>query len=156
MSTLKRKAQTDVAHAPKKPKPMGGSITSFFSSTSPAIATPPSTTNFNKAKWVAGLTADQNQLLKLEIETLHESWLAHLKDHVTSPEFLELKRFLDREDKAGKKVFPPRDDIYSWYEGSSWSRCSCQSSNHSGAPGLDTRLSTMSRLSLWARTHTTT
>ena len=54
------------------------------------------------------------EVLKLEIETLDESWLAHLKDEITTKEFLELKKFLDRETKAGKKWFPPKEDVYSW------------------------------------------
>lgn len=70
---------------------------------------------FDKAKWVASLTDEQRQLLKLEIDTLDESWLAQLKAEITSKEFLELKKFLDREAKAGKKVFPPKEDVYSWY-----------------------------------------
>ena len=38
-----------------------------------------------------------------------------MKDEITSPEFLELKRFLKREVESGKKVFPPSEDVYSWY-----------------------------------------
>jgi len=69
---------------------------------------------FDKKKWAEGLTAEQRGLLKLEIETLDESWLAHLKEEVVSKEFLELKRFLRGEKEAGKKVFPPEGDVYSW------------------------------------------
>lgn len=54
-------------------------------------------------------------LLGLEIESLHESWLKELKNEITSKEFLELKRFLKREHEAGKKIFPPAEDVYSWY-----------------------------------------
>lgn len=61
------------------------------------------------------MTPEQKELLKLEIETLHESWLGALKEEVVSKEFLDLKRFLKRELETGKKVFPPSDDIYSWY-----------------------------------------
>ena len=61
------------------------------------------------------LTDEQRELLKLEIETLHESWLKELKDEVVSKEFLELKRFLKREVESGKKVFPPMEDVYSWF-----------------------------------------
>jgi len=69
----------------------------------------------NKAKWVASLDPEQKRLLQLEIDTLDVSWLAYLKDDITSKEFLELKQFLDREKIQGKKVFPPPEDIYSWY-----------------------------------------
>jgi len=136
---LKRKAADLAAASPKKPKPHA-SITSFFTAPKPAatstIATPgtSSTTSsttvpasqqtqslpalpiakFDKEKWVEKLSAEQKELLKLEIDTLHESWLAQLKDEVLSKEFLELKRFLKRELEAGKKVFPPGEDVYSW------------------------------------------
>jgi len=52
----------------------------------------------------------------LEIDTLHESWLAQLKDDIITKEFLDLKRFLRQEMDSGKKVFPPMEDVYSWYE----------------------------------------
>lgn len=114
MSTLKRKAQVEATSNTKKAKQIGGSITSFFSANPSAAAKPAPTTNFNKGKWVASLTNEQKQLLQLEIETLHESWLAHLKEEITTPEFLNLKRFLQREVEKGERIFPPREDIYSW------------------------------------------
>lgn len=126
MSTLKRKAGSQTGADAKKPK-QNASITSFFGpkttptpaaagATSKAPAAPePAPTKFNKAKWVATLTEEQQKLLRLEIDTLHESWLAHLKDEITTKEFLDLKRFLDREMFAGKKIFPPMEDVYSWY-----------------------------------------
>lgn len=70
---------------------------------------------FDKEKWVAKLTPEQKELLNLEIETLHESWLAQLKDEVVTKEFLDLKRFLKAEKEAGQKVFPPEKEIYSWF-----------------------------------------
>ncbi|KAM0288003.1 hypothetical protein ACHAQH_000071 [Verticillium albo-atrum] len=122
-STLKRKAgDAPSASDAKKPK-QNGSITSFFGAPKPvpgaakaSTATGPEapTVKFDKAKWVAGLTAERRDLLKLEIETLHESWLGLLKDEVTSKEFLDLKRFLNRETEMGRKWFPPKEDVYSW------------------------------------------
>ena len=93
----------------KKPK-VNSSITSFFGQ-------PKDTKSeaFDKTKWVAGLSAEQKELLKLEIDTLHESWLAHLKDEILKPEFLALKRFLKKEKESKQVVFPPEQDIYSWY-----------------------------------------
>ncbi len=70
---------------------------------------------FDKEAWVEKLTDEQKELLKLEIGTLDESWLAVLKDEIKSPEFLNLKRFLKTEAEAGKKIFPPSEDVYSWY-----------------------------------------
>lgn len=69
---------------------------------------------FNKDAWVEKLTDEQKELLKLEIDTLHESWLSVLKDEVVTKEFLDLKRFLKRELDSGKKIFPPMEDVYSW------------------------------------------
>lgn len=37
-----------------------------------------------------------------------------LKDDLTTPSFLDLKRFLRDEALKGKKVFPPSEDVYSW------------------------------------------
>lgn len=122
--SLKRKAETQALTDAKKPK-ANSSIMSFFgppktvSSTSNVTATAteaiePPQVKFDKDKWLAKLTDEQKDLLKLEIETLHESWLAQLKDEVTSKEFLELKRFLKKELDSGKKIFPPMEDVYSW------------------------------------------
>lgn len=134
MSSVKRKAAIQAGLDPKKPK-TNASITSFFSAPKPAstavsvngakqsasaptaaaaAVTETAGPKFDKAKWVASLSEEQRQLLKLEIETLHESWLAHLKAEIVTKEFLDLKRFLDREAAAGRKIFPPREDIYSW------------------------------------------
>ena len=121
--SLKRKATDLAADAAKKPK-ANASITSFFaqpkpskpaSSSSDPTAPETAPVVFDKEAWVAKLTPEQKELLKLEIDTLHESWLGALKDEVVSKEFLELKRFLKREAETGKKVFPPSEDIYSWY-----------------------------------------
>ncbi|MCJ1229169.1 uracil DNA glycosylase [Toensbergia leucococca] len=119
-TNTKRKAVDLAASDAKKPK-ANGSITSFFgapknvsgtSATSPAVPTP--AVKFDKEKWVEKLTDEQKLLLKLEIETLHESWLAHLKDEVLSKEFLDLKRFLKKEGEEGRQIFPPLEDVYSW------------------------------------------
>jgi uracil-DNA glycosylase len=128
MSTLKRKAAAEAGSDPKKAKQ--GNIMSFFGAPKPAAssttsangsgsnnaaATPePSAPKFDKVKWVNSLTPEQRQLLQLEITTLHDSWLALLKDELVTKEFLELKRFLDRETAAGRKWFPPKEDVYSW------------------------------------------
>ncbi|CAK7567692.1 MAG: uracil DNA glycosylase [Sporothrix epigloea] len=142
MASLKRKAAAELAAAadPKKAKQVQqSSLMTFFNNpkaapaTAMAAASPgpkssPSAVHktpasmapfqpqqkFDKDKWVAKLTAEQQQLLKLEIDTLDKSWLAVLKDELLTPSFLELKRFLSREHMAGKKIFPPPADVYSW------------------------------------------
>lgn len=129
MSSVKRKAVGQAAGSDPKKAKQNGSITSFFgapkavpsvanggSASSVAAAAPEPVAKFDKAKWVATLTEEQKQLLQLEIDTLHPSWLAHLKGEIVTKEFLDLKRFLDREAAAKKKIFPPREDIYSWYD----------------------------------------
>jgi uracil-DNA glycosylase len=105
--SLKRKA-AEAANTAKKAKP-NGSITSFFGA--PKV-TSKVEVNFSKADWVANLTDEQKDLLKLEIETLHDSWLPHVKDVLVSEQFLELKRFLKKELAAGKTVYPPMKDVY--------------------------------------------
>lgn len=118
MSTLKRKAGTTAPNSDAKKPKVNGNIASFFGAapkptTGPASTAAPAA-KFDKEKWVAGLTAEQKELLQLEIDTLHESWLAHLKDDLTTKEFLDLKRFLQRETDSGRKWFPPPEDVYSW------------------------------------------
>ncbi|RMZ80882.1 hypothetical protein DV737_g2739, partial [Chaetothyriales sp. CBS 132003] len=122
MASFKRKADTAVTSATKDPKKAkkDSSLTSFFGAPKPASAVgttgsaDPPAIKFDKEKWAASLTPEQKALLKLEIDTLHISWLAHLKDDLTSPSFLELKRFLQKEIGAGKKIFPPMEEVYSW------------------------------------------
>lgn len=116
---LKRNSDHLSAPAVESKKPKGGSITSFFGTPKPkALGTQstssPRNSSFNKDKWVASLTPEQKELLQLEIDTLHESWLAHLKDEVVTPEFLSLKRFLKKERESTIKIFPPEEDVYSW------------------------------------------
>ncbi|KAM0455184.1 hypothetical protein ACHAPV_000474 [Trichoderma viride] len=117
MSSLKRKAATAGNETEAKKTRANGNISSFFGAApkpAGASAAPSPAIKFDKAKWVEGLTAEQKELLKLEIDTLHDSWLALLKDDVTTKEFLDLKKFLNRETAAGKKWFPPKEDVYSW------------------------------------------
>ncbi|KAJ2970829.1 hypothetical protein NQ176_g7996 [Zarea fungicola] len=124
MSSLKRKASGSGAEPDGKKPKANGSIASFFGAVprpgqngvgkaSAAAASAPAI-KFDKEKWISGLTAEQKTLLQLEIDTMHESWLGLLKDDITTKEFLDLKKFLDRETAAGKKWFPPKEDVYSW------------------------------------------
>ncbi|MCJ1330898.1 uracil DNA glycosylase [Thelotrema lepadinum] len=106
--SLKRKAADAASNDTKKPKP-NSSITSFFGAPKNKAAE-----EFNKDKWVATLSDEQKDLLKLEIDTLHESWLAYLKDDIVKPDFLKLKKFLKQEKENKQLVFPPEGDIYSW------------------------------------------
>jgi uracil-DNA glycosylase len=117
--SFKRKAEEAALSEAKKSK-ANGNIRSFFAppksdpSSSKAEASARSAVKFDKEKWTATLTEEQKDLLKLEIDTLHESWLAQLKDVVTSKDFLDLKRFLKKEADSDRKIFPPAKDIYSW------------------------------------------
>lgn len=127
MSGVKRKANTAAtpANDTKKPK-ANGSIMSFFgapktgagaasaSGGSASATSSAPAVKFDKEKWVSSLTDEQKSLLQLEIDTLHESWLVHLKDELVTREFLELKRFLKKETDAGRKWFPPPQEVYTW------------------------------------------
>ncbi|KAF2871006.1 uracil-DNA glycosylase [Massariosphaeria phaeospora] len=106
--SLKRKAADAATDAAKKTK-VNGSITSFFGAPKPKPEAA-----FDKEAWVAKLSDEQKELLKLEIDTLHDSWLPHLKDVLVSPQFLELKRFLKKELAGSKPIYPPMKDVYSW------------------------------------------
>ena len=127
MSAGKRKAEPLTASSLdlKKPK-KDASLTSFFGapkaansstisghSSSPTV-TEPAPIRFDKDKWVSGLSGEQRQLLKLEIDTLDPSWLAYLREDVLHNDFLELKRFLQSEIDSEKNIFPPLKDVYSW------------------------------------------
>ncbi|PNY25013.1 Uracil-DNA glycosylase [Tolypocladium capitatum] len=117
MSAVKRKNSTLTNGTDAKKPKANGNIASFFNAPRPKIvdaSAPAPAVKFDKQKWVDGLTPEQKELLKLEIETLDDSWLALLRDEVTSKEFLELKKFLDKETSAGKIWFPPKEDVYSW------------------------------------------
>lgn len=127
MSTLKRKADlaaaTAAANDPKKAK-KDSSLTAFFGAPKPAVsstngASSPSSQgaapSFDKKKWAASLKPETAKLLKLEIDTLDSTWLAHLKDEITSDSFLNLKKFLQKEIDGGATVYPPLEDVYSWY-----------------------------------------
>lgn len=121
MSASKRKADAAAANDAKKAK-KDSSLTSFFGPpkiTSSVSSTPPEAQGavppkFDKEKWIATLNDEQKDLLKLEIDTLDLTWLAALKDELTTPSFLALKRFLKKEIEIGKKVFPPLPEVYSW------------------------------------------
>ena len=116
--SLKRKAAEAATDASKKPK-QNGSITAFFGAPKPSPNAPAKSAvaaKFNREEWVAKLTDEQKELLQLELDTLHESWLPHLKDVLVNPQFLELKKFLRQELRNGKTVYPPLKDVYSWYE----------------------------------------
>ncbi|BFZ55383.1 uracil DNA glycosylase [Savitreella phatthalungensis] len=117
MST-KRTAET-IAGPAKKLKAVA--ITSFFkkdstissSSVRRTVEDQSTSKPFDKALWVSGLSERHRELLKLEIDTLHESWLDALHCELTKPYFISLKEFLARE-RATKTIFPPEKDVYAW------------------------------------------
>jgi uracil-DNA glycosylase len=43
---------------------------------------------------------------------LERQWKKHLEPEFSKPYMLQLREFLDREDKQGKAIFPQRDDIF--------------------------------------------
>jgi uracil-DNA glycosylase len=90
---VKRKATSTISSAltsPPDPKKLKqGSLTAFFGAPKHTVHTA-SKANFDKQAWINSLTPSQKELLKLEIETLHESWLAALKDELTKPYFLSV------------------------------------------------------------------
>jgi hypothetical protein len=160
--SFKRKAEEGVLSEAKKAKP-NGNIRSFFAP--PKTASSSSKTGdvgspavkFDKQKWVEKLTDEQRDLLKLEIDTLHESWLAQLKDDITSKEFLDLKRFLKKELESGKKIFPPMQDVYSWFVSpSSLDLYKSGDLSLTVIVGPAIRHLTRSKSSSWAKIHTTT
>lgn len=64
------------------------------------------TPQFDKTAWIAGLTETQRDTLKLEIDTLDDSWLSVLHGELTKPYFLGLKKFLKEEKEKSKTIYP--------------------------------------------------
>ncbi|KAG0231181.1 uracil DNA glycosylase [Actinomortierella wolfii] len=60
------------------------------------------------------LKPEQQELLRLEQNTMDGTWLKALQAEFTKPYFLELKKFLKAQNEAGKNIFPPKHEIYSW------------------------------------------
>ena len=93
-----------------------GTLTNGLSELKPEPAGSAAVRKFDKDAWVLKLSDEQRELLQLEINTLHESWLPFLADEIASDSFLKLKKFLKKEVEGGNKVFPPSGDVYSWYD----------------------------------------
>ncbi|KAF8424939.1 uracil-DNA glycosylase-like protein [Tirmania nivea] len=108
----KRKAPATIEDTPKKAR----AITSFFVAKdgSGGKSADEPVSNFDKNAWAKTLTDEQRRLLKLELETMHVSWLGALKEVLVTEQFLRLKQFLEEEKKAGKTIYPVEQDIYSW------------------------------------------
>ncbi|KAI8388182.1 uracil-DNA glycosylase-like protein [Radiomyces spectabilis] len=60
------------------------------------------------------LDPELRSLLDLEINTLQYEWLKALKPELTKPYFLQLKRFLKKENEAKVTIYPAANQIYSW------------------------------------------
>lgn len=114
---MSKRAATDLAASSAK-KAKSAAITSFFkkdgvtqSSTPRAAAEP--VKPFDKSAWLDSLSQRHRDLLRLEIESMDETWLSVLHQEFTKPYFLKLKEFVARE-RASQTVFPPEKDVYSW------------------------------------------
>ncbi|KAG4306091.1 hypothetical protein PORY_000079 [Pneumocystis oryctolagi] len=84
---FKRERENDCKQTNSEKKVKQSSVMSFFCLKNANKMSV--TTKFNKQAWVQGLNENQKELLKLEIESLHESWLNVLKDELTKPYFLQ-------------------------------------------------------------------
>ncbi len=113
---IKRKAPSEVSKRNVRP------ITSFFKKAGVVghagpkdlNTTTTTDTTFNKQEWINNLSPENKTLLKLEIETIDDSWFQVLSKEFTKPYFLNLKKFLKTEFKGKTPIFPPSNDIYSW------------------------------------------
>jgi uracil-DNA glycosylase len=134
---IKRKATESPAVITKKARaitsffaPLGAASSGAASSSAPAGSAPKASTTtrpkFDKERWASKLSDEHKSLLQLEINTMEQSWFRALKDELITPEFLSLKRFLRSEKDGGKTIYPPEEDIYSWY-GQIFIRWNCMS-----------------------------
>lgn len=115
MSLKRKQTATPAKEDLKKPK-KNGDLTAFFGAPKATPIKPQAdpVVTFDKDKWVASLTSEQKKLLKLEIDTMDPSWLRVLKEEILSRDFLDLKRFLEKEVTT-QTIYPPMEDVYSWY-----------------------------------------
>lgn len=51
---------------------------------------------------------------RVEQETMDPEWYAKLEEEINSSYFKDLKAFLGREAKAGKRIYPPAHLVHSW------------------------------------------
>lgn len=84
--SLKRKQTSALAKDDSKKPKKNGDLTAFFGApkATPTKAQADPVVSFDKDKWVATLTPEQKQLLKLEIDTMDPSWLRVLKEEILS------------------------------------------------------------------------
>lgn len=115
---MSKRAAASITSPDSVKKVKSAAITSFFKtdgvsqSSTPRAAQAPNA-KFSKNEWLRSLDQRNKDLLKLEIDTLDESWLSVLHQELTKPYFLKLKEFLAKE-RSAHTVFPPDCDIYSW------------------------------------------
>lgn len=57
---------------------------------------------------------DLTVLFPVESQQMHPSWLRLLASEFSKPYYKNLMSFLDQERKAGKIIFPPEHQIFSW------------------------------------------
>ncbi|KAF9970660.1 uracil DNA glycosylase [Actinomortierella ambigua] len=90
-----------------------GETTASSTTSSPNLKTPPAKFQ-EKIDILKSLKPEQAELLRLEQNTMDATWLKALQGEFTKPYFLELKKFLKAQNEAGKNIFPPKHEIYSW------------------------------------------
>lgn len=129
---MKRTAISAAASVSKKPR-VDASVTSpkaeavedeqpvASTSTSTTIASSATNAKIEAFKSSLSTSGDPSEaeLLKLELDTIEETWLQALLPAIKSSTFLSLKRFLWKEGLRGvdikqNSIFPPAQDIYSW------------------------------------------
>ncbi|XP_006459295.1 hypothetical protein AGABI2DRAFT_218352 [Agaricus bisporus var. bisporus H97] len=69
---------------------------------------------FSLSEFINSLDEDKRQLLRLECEVMGKSWLKILKDEITAPYFIALKRYLWNVGVKGPDDTPKTKDIYAW------------------------------------------
>ncbi|EPQ28614.1 uncharacterized protein PFL1_03917 [Pseudozyma flocculosa PF-1] len=58
--------------------------------------------------------SDPSDLLYVERQTMGPEWFRHLEAELSKDYFTKLKQFLQAEEKAGRKTFPPPHLVHSW------------------------------------------
>ncbi|KAJ6631016.1 uracil-DNA glycosylase [Mycena sp. CBHHK59/15] len=91
-----------------------------FTATKLSALQPLNAIPFSLSAFVDALPEDARALLALECDVMGKSWLKVLKDELTKPYFLALKKFLYAEGVRGAhdappaRIYPAPKDIYAW------------------------------------------
>lgn len=112
----KSKVSTVKKEEPKLPKEAsieGDTVVETETEDSAVVKEESTSVSDAKKNFQESLSSLLKETLKLEIDTIEDSWFAQLSSEFKQPYFIKLKQFVNKE-QATQTIFPPANDIYSW------------------------------------------